>query len=187
MSPRSHLLCLGLLAPLLVFSDARAADHDAGASFRPSLMGVSMFQAMPDAAWPFELTWEVVEIGVPGSQPRAARTLAASGQRVALSQSVGHDLGHDIFRLDVVARHHEAGETEIEYRLTVHRAAFERMELGAYMQHRLGLGDGPTLGDETLYASRADIVAGSDVVAEQEVEIEGRPYVVRVRARSVEG
>lgn len=187
MSPRSHLLCLGLLAPLLVFSDARAADHDAGASFRPSVMGVSMFQAVPDAAWPFEVTWEVIEIGTPGSQPRAARTQAKTGQRVSLSQSIGHGLGHDIFRLDVVARHHEAGRTELEYRLTVHHAAYESMAFGEYVQHRLGLGDGPSLGKETLYASRADIVAGDNVVAEQDLEIDGRPYVVRVRARSVEG
>ena len=36
-------------------------------------------------------------------------------------------------------------------------------------------------------STRADIVAGADLVAEQEVEIDGIPYLIRIRARSLAG
>ena len=189
MTSWSRVRYFGLFLPLLALSDARAADHAAGVAVitSTSSLGVSMFEAEPEAAWPIDLEWEIVEIAEPGSTPHVRRTQTPSGHQVMLTESVAHDTGHDIFRLTASARHHALQATELEYRLTVHRARFKQMPLTAYVQHRFGVGPAPALESETLEISRADILSGVRPVAEQEVEIDGRPYIVRVRAAHAAG
>ncbi len=185
MKSSRRLLILGLSFSAFTLSDARAADHVAGVDSSSSSLGISMFEEEPEAAWPLEVEWEIVDLARPGLAPRRGRVVAEGGQVTRLTESIRHGRGQDTFALEVSARNHARQETELEYRLRVSRADWETLSLDGYFKHRLGVGPSPTLGDSTLRASRADIVAGSDLVAEQEVEIDGVPYLIRIRARSL--
>lgn len=186
MSSRRFLI-FGLSLSSFALSDARAADHVAGVDSSSSSLAISMFEEEPEAAWPLEVEWEILDLARPGLVPRRGRVVADGGRETRLTESIHHSRGQDTFSLRVAARHHARHQTELEYRLQVSRAEWATLSFDGYFKHRLGVGPAPTLGESTLRASRADIVAGSDLVAEQEVEIDGVPYLVRIRARSLAG
>ncbi len=187
MSSR-RVFILGLSLSSFALSDARAADHVAGLhSSSTSSLGISMFEEEPEAAWPLEVEWEILDLARPGLVPRRGRVVTEGGQVTRLTESISHARGQDTFALQVAARNHARHQTELEYQLRVSRAEWETLSIDGYFKHRLGVGPAPTLGEATTRASRADIVAGADLVAEQEVEIDGIPYLIRIRARSLAG
>ncbi|MGB1701206.1 MAG: hypothetical protein ACPHRO_14710 [Nannocystaceae bacterium] len=186
MKSARRMLLLGLSLSLFALTDARAADHVAGVHSSSSL-GISMFEEEPEAAWPLEVEWEILDLARPGVAPRKGRVVAKGGQETQLTEAIRHSRGQDTFALQVAARNHARHETELEYRLSVSRAEWASLSIDGYIKHRLGVGPAPTLGASTLRASRADIVSASDLVTEQEVEIDGTPYLVRIRARSLAG
>jgi hypothetical protein len=146
-----------------------------------------MFEEEPEAVWPLEVEWEILDLARPGIAPRRGRVVTKAGRVTRLTESISHARGQDTFALQVSARNHARHQTELEYELRVSRAEWETLSLDGYFKHRLGVGPAPTLGEAATRASRADIVAGADLVAEQEVEIDGIPYLVRIRARSLAG
>ena len=155
MSSR-RVFILGLSLSSFALSDARAADHVAGLhSSSTSSLGISMFEEEPEAAWPLEVEWGILDLARPGLVPRRGRVVTEGGQVTRLTESISHARGQDTFALQVAARNHARHQTELEYQLRVSRAEWETLSIDGYFKHRLGVGPAPTLGEATTRASRS--------------------------------
>jgi hypothetical protein len=143
--------------------------------------------------WPLEIEAEIVKLADDAREPASKdatvmpsqSVVVPDGRVVSLQRAIMTPSGRRLFALELTARHHPAGEVELEWALEVEEARYRPLSWSGYLLHRLQLGTSPELGPQVLKIARADIVSTSGDPVVDVVAIDGEDYEIRLFARSL--
>lgn len=149
--------------------------------------------------WPIEVSVELARVqseaqsdaqsdaGPTLADPLPIRTVVVpDGHRLRFSSTVPTRTGKRRFELTVVPNHHP-DSIEVEWDLEVHEALFRPIGWKRYVEHRLGLADSLSLGEERLKIARSDFVRTEDDHVVIRFEVDGESFEIRMLAVTTRG